>query len=100
MRIKRVFITSIIILLLSTPIALFAETHTSPNYTLTRARVVNSGGNAESAAFILDHVSIGNICGGIAESANYHLDTASLDILLPSKRTGRAIGPYGRPEKI
>lgn len=77
MYLKRIPIIVTATLLLSTSLA-FALTHTSPNYILKDARIVISGGDANSSNYFLDGVRIGNVFGGKAESGNFSLDASKI----------------------
>jgi len=68
----------IIIFLLSVSCLTFALTHTSSNYTLKNARIVVSGGQANSFNYSLNDVNIGKITAGKAESLNYTLDATNV----------------------
>ena len=56
-----------------------ADEYQSSRYTLDDARVVISGGRAGSLRYSLEGIEIGNLFGGRAQSANYILDTESID---------------------
>lgn len=81
MCIRRIFIVAIVIFLSSYIVV--AQDYTSPNYTLTKARIVASSGKANSPTFSLNNVRIGNILGGKAESANYSLDARNIEKRTP-----------------
>jgi len=65
-------------MVISTSMA-FAQTYVSASYALLNAKIVISGGTANSAGYTLDNVRIGGITGGRARSASYALDTFKPD---------------------
>jgi len=70
---KIILIPIIIALALAPGPRLSAQPHTSANYELSGARIVISGGEADSYYYSLGNVAVGNFVGGEAGSANYAL---------------------------
>ena len=84
MRVLRIILISTIIVIY-TYSSLFAQSLTSPNYSLTNPRMIITGGNSASSNYSLNRVSVGNVIGGISGSLNYTLDAtrAALEALEP-----------------
>ena len=63
----------------------YAQTCTSPNYSILNPRIVISGGKASSLSYCLSFVTVGSVLGGVATSAGYSLDItqANLETLMP-----------------
>ena len=59
---------------IATSVIAHAQTLTGPNYTIKRARIVVSGGAAESNNYRLNFAAIGNVAGQTTESQNYSLN--------------------------
>ena len=67
----KILITIVLVMIFSS--AVFAQTYTSPNYSLTEAKIAVSNAGANSSSYSLRRVIIGNVFGGKAQSADYVL---------------------------
>ncbi len=91
MGMKRILILFLIIFTFAS--LAIAQVYTSSNYTLKGARIVPSGGKANSANYSFNNVAIGNTFGGKAESTNFSLDASPIDTIVNSP-TILSIEPY------
>ena len=67
----KILITIVLVMIFSS--AVFAQTYTSPSYSLTEAKIAVSNISADSSSYSLRRVIIGNVFGGKAQSADYVL---------------------------